>query len=248
MKHLFLLTLFLITGILCFAETPDFTAILSRIDEMGTFDETDFSCQYTVVSEKPGEERSIIQLKLFRRDSEDKFLLLILKPEVQKGEGYLQVGDNSWSYDPESRKFAHFSMKENFQDSEAKNNDFKGSSLVEDYDITFDEEGQLGRYPVYILTLQAKNDEVSYPKLKLWVRKDNSLLLKIESYSLSDRLMRMEYYPGYVQVGDKFIPTKILFIDCIKEGEKTEVTIKDHSVAAIPDSVFTKRYLERVNH
>jgi hypothetical protein len=69
----------------------------------------------------------------------------------------------------------------------------------------------------------------------------------VEDYSLSDRLMRTAYYPKYMKVAERFIPSRMLFVDELKEGEKTQVTIKDASVATLPDSVFTKAYLERVN-
>jgi len=45
---------------------------------------------------KPDEETEVKQAKMFRRDSEDKFVILILKLEIQRREGYLQV-------DPERR-------------------------------------------------------------------------------------------------------------------------------------------------
>jgi hypothetical protein len=39
----------------------------------------------------------------------------------------------------------------------------------------------------------------------------------------------------------------MLEIDNVKVGNKTQITFKDVSVARLPDSVFTKTYLERVN-
>jgi outer membrane lipoprotein-sorting protein len=184
---------------------------------------------------------------MFRRDLEEKFLLLFLEPETQKGQGYLQLEDNLWFYDPESRKFSHSSLKENLEDSETKNSDFRRSSLAEDYEVESYVEEILGKYPVYVLDLVANNDEVPYPRLRLWLHRDNPLVLKVEDYSLSERLMRTAYYPKYMKVSGRFIPSRMLFVDELKEGEKTQVTIKDASVAELPDSVFTKAYLERVN-
>lgn len=229
------------------AAEPDFRAILARVDAMNSFEDTDFSCTYTVVSEKPGEEPAVFKLRLFRRDREDKFLMLFLEPETQKGQGYLQIEDNLWFYDPESRKFSHSSFKENLQESEAKNSDFRRSSLVEDYAVSSYEEGTLGKYAVWILDLKATNDEVSYPRLRLWLTRDRNLVLKVENYSLSDRLMRSAYYPNYAEVQGRYVPSRMLMVDELQEGEKTQVTIKDASVAALPESVFTKSYLERVN-
>jgi len=234
--------------VICVSAEPDFQAMLREIDEIGNFGEEDFSCIYTIVSEKPGEEKEVTQARMFRRDRTDQFLILILKPEVQKGQGYLQVDDNVWFYDPESRKFSHSSLKENIQNSEAKNADLNESSLAEDYEVVDWEEGTLGSFPVYILRMKALNDEVAYPELKMWIRQDKAIVLKNEDYSLSGRLMRTSYYPKYIQVGEKLLPSQILIVDELREGERTQVTMRDATTARLPDAVFTKAYLERVNN
>jgi outer membrane lipoprotein-sorting protein len=229
------------------AQEPDLDAILRSIDEFGTFNDADFSAEYTIVSDKPGEERSIFKARIFRRDSEEKFLLLILEPVLQRGEGYLQVGETGWSYDPESREFAIFNLSDSFQDSEARNSDFDDSDLSDNYRVTGYEEGTLGQYEVYVLDLEALNDTVAYPTMRIWVRRDNYLLLKEEDYSLSGRLLRTSYFPSYARAGGYFIPTKMLFVDNLNEGERSEVTIRNISFDRIPDSVFTRSYLEQVN-
>ena len=69
------------------ASAQDFTAMLETIDEQSNFEGSDFSGIYTIVSERPGEERSVTQARLFRRDTEDQFLLLITQREIQRGQG-----------------------------------------------------------------------------------------------------------------------------------------------------------------
>jgi hypothetical protein len=71
--------------------------------------------------------------------------------------------------------------------------------------------------------------------------------LKAEEYSLSERLMRTSYYPHYARIEDRYFPDKMLFVDELKKGEKTQLTFTDLSIAPLPDSVFTKAYLEKVN-
>lgn len=223
-------------------------AILEKIDKMSNFEGTDFAAQMSLVSEDPesGIEKTTVQQ--YRRDSEDMFLMLIQEPLVKKGQGYLMVEDNLWFYDPESRKFSHTSLKDQFNGSDANNSDFNASSVAEDYDVVSVEETKLGKYEVYLMEIQAKNDEVTYPTQKLWVTRTSSLVLKTEDYSAGGRLMRSSFYPSYGKAGDNVIPTKMIFVDELIEGKKTTITISDISTAAIPDSVFTKSYVERVNN
>jgi outer membrane lipoprotein-sorting protein len=245
-KIIIILCLALFTTIVYGAE-PDFDKILSSIDMMSTFETRDFSSVMTMVSDDPEEGRKVFKINQFRRDRDDKFLLLILEPATQKGQGYLKIKENLWFYDPESRKFSHTSFKESFQGSDANNSDFRSRSYKDDYEVTSWEEGKLGKYEVYIIDLTARHDEVTYPYQKIWVRKDNSLLLKMEDYSLNKRHMRTSFFPNYAKVEDKYLPTKMLFVDELTEGRKTQVTMTNISLDDLPDTVFTKNYLELVN-
>lgn len=249
MKRLISLALGLaVLGGIAFGQTPDFEAMLVDLDERTTFGDGDFSAVYTIISETPGEEREVTQARLFRRDANDQFLILILQPEVQRGQGYLQVDENVWFYDPESRKFERTTIRENIQGSDAQNADLDQNSFGEDYEVVGSAEGTLGSFDVWILDLEATNSDVAYDKVKLWVRKDEALVLKQEDYSVNGRLMRTSLYPRYERVGEKLLPKQVLIIDELNEGERTQLTMSDATTRTIPDSVFSKAYLERVNN
>jgi len=225
---------------------PDFKAMLAEIDAMQDFGKQDYSAVYSIVSEKPGENPSTTQIKIFRRDVQDQIVILIQKPEAQKGQGFLKIDDNMWMYDPSSGNFSHSTMKENINSTDAKNSDFKKYTFATDYDITKTEEAKLGAYEVWILSLTAKNNEVSYQKIRLTIRKDRAVPLKEEDFSVSDRLMRTTLFlPTYIQVGAKLIPAKIKMVDEINKGQQSVLTISDVAVAKLPDSTFTKAFLER---
>jgi len=226
---------------------PAAEQILEDLDTLGNFPGKDYSALFTIVSEKPGEKQSVSQVRVFRRDDRDQFTILVMLPEVNKGQGYLREDDNVWFYDPTSRKFSHSSIKENLQNSEAKNADFTASSLKDDYSIQSIAEGKLGQYPVWILELKAKNNEVPYELLKLHIRKDRTMLLKEEAYSVNGRLMRTTLYPKYVSLENKLLPSQILIIDEINKGEKSQISMAEQSVEKLPDKVFTKAFLEQVN-
>ena len=224
-----------------------FEQILEQNDFRSSFLEVDYSATMTMISEDPEDGISKRVVNIFRRDSEDKFLMLILEPESKKGQGNLRIGDNLWVYDPQSRNFTHTSLKDSFDGTDAKNSDFKRSTLSEDYDVVSWEEGTLGSFNVWILELEATNDEVTYPYLKIWIDQSTNLRLKSEDYSLNMRLMRTSLIPSYTKVGDSYAPTKMIFIDNLVAGKKTQITVTNISIEELPDSVFTKAYVERVS-
>jgi outer membrane lipoprotein-sorting protein len=222
-------------------------SILSKIDNNTNLLGQDLSMVATMIteSEQDGVEKNVV--RMFRRDEGDQFLILFQEPENMKGQGYLQVDETLWFYDPESRKFTHTSMKDSFNDSDANNSDFGTSNLAEDYKIVSSTPGQLGKFTVNVLELTANHDEVTYPSMTLWVNDSPALVLKSESYSLSNRLMRTSYYPSYTQAGNTYVASKMIFVDEVVEGDKTTVTFDKVSTGQLSDDVFTKAYVERVN-
>ena len=222
--------------------------ILQTIDNQSNFEGKDFSATLTMISEDPedGIEKTVVYQ--FRNDDDEKFLLLIKEPTIKKGQGYLLIEDNLWFYDPDSRKFSHTSMKEQFNDSDANNSDFTSSSLIEDYNIVDITEGKLGNYEVNIINLEATNNEVTYPYQTLYIAKNGTVTLKKEEFSKSKTLLRTSYYTQYKIVDNNYVATYMIFQDELIEGKKTTIQISNISTEDIPDSVFTKSYIERVNN
>lgn len=247
MKKRYLATFFLFLGLMLFAK--DYNSLLQEIDKASSFQNSDFSATITIVAEKPGEEREITEAKMYRRDKEEmlRSVMIILKPEAQKGQGYLQIGENLWFYDPESRRFEHSSLRENIQGSDAKNMDFNRSTLAESYKVIQGSEGKLGKFDVWILDLEALDNEAAYARRKIWVRKDLPIVLKSEDYGFSGKLMRTAAFLNYIKINQQYIPSRFIFIDNLNPGEKTQATLSSPSTAKLADSVFSKAYLERVN-
>lgn len=240
-----------VTGLFCvlptaYAQRSDAQQLLARIDEHSNY-QGDVSATFTLRSFDPTEGDELRKARWFRRDADDAFLLLILEPVTQLGQGYLNVAEGFWFYDPESRQFAFTSLGEAFEGSDANYDDFGASSLAEDYVVAAVREGALAAYDVWILELEASHGNVTYPYKTIWVGKDSELVLKSEDNSLTRRLLRVSYFPSYTRIGDSFVADHMVFVDALVEGRTTEVVISEISAATIPDYVFTKAYVERVS-
>lgn len=246
MKTAFFSLLLAFAGSSLAQQNPDFEAVLARTAENSRFP-SDLTATVTLTERDPQEGDELSVVRMFRRDASDTFLMLFERPQTQLGQGYLNVADGLWFYDPESRQFTYTSFEESFGGTGARNSDFQASTLDEDYDVVSGESGTLGNFDVWILDLEATNDEVTYPVRRVWIAKEPNLLLKSEDYSLTERLLRTSYYPSYVRAGDSYIADEFRFVDALVDGKSTRVTLADISTAPIPDSVFTKAYVERVN-
>jgi len=90
--------------------------------------------------------------------------------------------------------------------------------------------------------------------MKVWISEDG-LLRKSEDSSLSGQLLRTTAIPDYYQLGGRYVPKQILFVDALRGAlingsfvnEKTQISIAKPSFSKIADSVFSKTFLETVN-
>lgn len=227
--------------------------ILEKIDSLVTFMDTDFAAEVEIVQTKPEEGQSYTKVALFRRDRDNKYLIVVLKPDSDKGKGYLRNGNNLWLYDPVARRFTVTSAKDRFQGSNARNSDFSRSALAKDYRISKTGREKLGRWDTTIYELEATRDDVTFPRSKIWVTDDN-LIRKTEDYSLSGQLLRTIVIPSYQKVGTRFVPVKVSIIDALrgkqtKDGfqhEATQITFTKPTMDPVPDLVFTQTYLEKM--
>lgn len=230
------------------------SARLKHIDTLLTFTEGDFSAEYTIAQEKPGQGTTISKAAVFRRDGSGTYLILMLEPADDKGKGYLKVDDSLWFYDPADRRFTFTSAKERFRNSNARNSDFSRSNFAGDYEVRGTSREKLGKFDCTVLDLSATNAEVAFPRTKLWVT-DDDLVRKMEDYSLSGTLMRIVATPTYQKVGSHYAPVAVLIVDALRGktiggkflNEKTQITIAKPSLTAQPDSIYSKAYLEKVS-
>ncbi|HAR64273.1 MAG: hypothetical protein DKM50_02310 [Candidatus Margulisiibacteriota bacterium] len=229
------------------------TQIMNSIDELQDI-KTDITAKVKMTQQKVTQGIKATEMIYYRRDKDDSFLILMTGPESEKGNGYLKSGDNFWMYRRNTRTFQHINRDESIGGSDASADDFEKRKLVDLYKPALDGKGLesiveevLGTIPVYKIKLIAKVSDVKYPSLTYWVRKDNLLPLKEQSYSLSGTLMETAYYRKYTLIDGKYVFIQAMFIDEFEKGNKTMVEISGISTKKVEDSVFTKAYLENIS-
>lgn len=229
------------------------TPILKAIDYNYRL-KSDVRADVTMTQQKAGQGTKIIDMAYYRRDADDAFLIAIRAPENEKGNGYLRVGDNFWMYRKNTRTFQHVNRDESIAGTDARGDDFETRKLEELYAPAPGPDGKelfseemLGKVPVYRFELKAKVNDVDYPRQVYWTRRDNSLLLKQESYSGSGTLMQTAYFLKFTEVEGRYVPVKQLFIDEFEKGNRTIVEISSIAPGRLADAIFTKPYLENLS-
>ena len=188
---------------------------------------------------------------VYRRDADDKLMILFTKPKGEAGKGYLRMDKNLWSYDPGTGKWERRTERERIAGTDSRRQDFDESRLAEEYDAAYDGESALGKFKVHALTLKAKEGvDVAYPLVKLWVDQESGNVLKRQEFALSGRLMRTAYYPRWKKVfsdtkkSDVWFPEEMRFFDEVEKANSTVILTKTVDLRPLESNLFTKAWVE----
>lgn len=188
---------------------------------------------------------------IYRRDADDKLMILFTKPKTESGTGYLRMEKNLWFYDPAVGRWERRTERERIAGTDSRRADFDESRLADEYVPSFKGEAKLGKFDTWVLELKAKEGvDVAFPVLKLWIDKASNNVLKRQEFALSGKLMRTAYYPKWKKVfseskkGEVWFPEEMRFYDEIEKSNSTMVLIKNIDLRPLEANMFTKAWLE----
>jgi outer membrane lipoprotein-sorting protein len=215
---------------------------------------SDIKANVSLTQQKTNQGVKKIDVMYYRRDTDNSFLIVMVGPESEKGNGYLRIGENFWMYRRNTRTFQHINRDESIGGSDARGDDFETRNLTELYEGARDANGadkiseeMLGQIPVYRLEVKAKVSDIDYPRKTYWVRRDNALVLKEQAFALNGTLMQTAYYRKYTEIDGHYAPVEQYFIDEFEKGNKTIVQLSGLSTTKLDNAIFTKGYLENLS-
>lgn len=211
----------------------------------------DYKSLVFVKETEKNKEPRLFQALVYRRDDDDKFMILFTKPKEEAGKAYLKIDKNLWNFDPSTGKWERRTEREKLAGTNSRRSDFDESRLTIEYTSKFEGSDKLGTFKVHKIKLTAKEGvDVAYPILKLWIDQAENNILKREEYSLSGKLMRSSFYPKWQKKfskskgADVWIPEEIRIFDELEKGNNTIVQIKETVLDKLEENIFTKAWIE----
>ena len=129
---------------------------------------------------------------------------------------------------------------------EVANGDLARSNFSGDYNPTVIRTERVNGEDHYVLELLAVDRGVTYHRVLLWVNKANYRPLKAEFYSLSNRLMKTCTYENFRDMAGKKRPTRLVMEDALRAGEQSVLEYEQMKLRDLPDKVFSKDYLKKL--
>lgn len=211
----------------------------------------DFQALALVKETEKDKEPKLFQAVYYRRDADDKFMMLFTKPKEEAGKAYLKIDKNLWNFEPSTGKWERRTEREKLAGTNSRKSDFDESRLAEEYTGQFEGEDKLGNFKVHKVKLKAKEGvDVAYPIIGLWIDQQDKNVLKREEFALSGKLMRTMFYPKWQKKfsaskkADVWVPEEIRIFDELEKGNTTIVLIKDVDMNPLAENMFTKAWIE----
>ena len=244
-KKILLAAMMLFIAALAFSQTPTAADLLKRIDENEIYSTIEYEGEMII---DYGNRRYVKVMKAWGRGNTDSFIEFT-NPE-DKGTKYLRTGGRLYVYSPDNEGVMLISghmLKESMMGSDMSYEDtLNNETLASRYDPVIAGSEIVNGRDAWILELKAKKKTESYPSRKLWIDKENSDLLHYELFALSGVKLK-EYTLLKVEViGGRRFPVEGEMSDLMRKGSKTKFVMKNVVLdKPIPDSVFSRRNLER---
>ena len=208
--------------------------------------QSDYRVTARMVSKKPGKKDKTATYEILMK-GQDKTIIKTLEPEMDRGTSLLMLRYDLWVFLQNISKPLRISLQQRLF-GEAANGDIARANFSGDYDPVLTEEVTIKGKTFYVLDLTAKNEKVTYYKVRIWVMKETFYPLKGEFYAVSGKLLKICYFANYKNVLDKMRPTRLVLDNPLVKGQRTIIDYADMRLDDFQDKMFTKNYMKKLKY
>jgi len=197
MRYLLLVSVLLTASPAAAMSDAEMVKLLEQLDNRQR-NSGDYKSLAFIEQKEKGKTDLVYEAVIYRRDVQDKLMIMFTRPKAEAGKGYLRIDKNLFMYDPTVGKWERRTERERIGGTNSQRSDFDESRLAIEFTPAYVGQEKLGKFKVHHLKLSAKKDaDVAYPVIELWVDVKTSNILKQQEKALSGRLMRTSYYPKW---------------------------------------------------
>jgi outer membrane lipoprotein-sorting protein len=172
-------------------------------------------------------------------------VVMVTEPASERGQILLMKGHELWVFLPNVSQPVRLSLAQRLT-GQVANGDLARANFTGDYAPRLLRTDTIGGERYNVLELTAVDRSVTYQRVVYWVRESNSAPYKAEFYSASNRLLKTCTYGQYETMLGKLRPTRLVMEDALREGEKSVLDYSAMKLRDLPDKVFTKDYLKKL--
>ena len=185
-------------------------------------------------------------------ETDGNSMTLITAPAKEKGQSFMKMGNNMWSWNPTIQRLIKMPpsmMSQGWMGSDFSNDDvLKESSLVKDFTHeTVGNETVSGEECCKIELIPLENAGVVWGKILMWGSKADFFEMRIEFYDEEKVLVKTHTASGIAVFDGRKLPSVMTIIPADQPKNKTVVTIKNIKFnIAIDKNFFSQQNMKNV--
>ena len=222
----------------------DAQEVLQRADE-ARFPQEGFEVVVRITSTEDGRPVEGRTLKVLSKGNENTIVLTV-EPASERGQIMLMKERDLWMFLPRVSQPVRLSLAQRLT-GQVANGDIARANFAGDYTPSVAGTQRIGNDNFIVLDLAAVDRKVAYQRVRYWVRQKDYRPHKAEFYSVSGRLLKSCLYEDFRLMGGKVRPARLVMRDALTKGTESTLSYSDLKLRDLPDRIFTKEYLRRLD-
>ena len=175
----------------------------------------------------------------------DNTVVMITEPASERGQILLMKERDLWVFLPNVSQPVRLSLSQRLT-GQVANGDLARANFAGDYNPRLLRTETIDGEKYDVLELTAAERGITYQRVLYWVRESTRAPYKAEFYSVSNRLLKTCTYGKFEKVLGKLRPTRLVMEDALHGGERSVLDYSGMKLRDLPDKVFTKDYLKKL--
>lgn len=197
-----------------------------------------------ITTTRPEEENEVRKYRVLSKGN-DHTVVMTTEPASERGQILLMREKDLWLFLPNVSQPVRLSLAQRLT-GQVANGDLARANFSGDYTPKLLRSDTIDGEAHHVLELTAKERSVTYQRVLYWVKQSNLRPHKAEFYSISNRLLKTCKYENYQPMAGNARPTRLVMEDALRQGEKSVLEYSTMKLRELPDKIFTKDYLKKL--
>ena len=219
-------------------------SIVEKADQV-RFPSEGFQVDIDIANTQSGQTTETRRYRVLSKGNSNT-VVMVIEPASERGQIILMKGRDLWIFMPDVSQPIRLALSQRLT-GQVANGDLARANFAADYHPKILRSETIGGETYQVLELNAVDRGVTYQRVVYWVRQKDNWPFKAEFYSLSNRLLKTCKYENYQTMQGRPRPTRLVMEDALKSGEQSILEYSSMKLRDLPDKVFTKDYLKKLD-
>ena len=225
-------------------DDPAARSIVEKADQV-RFPSEGFQVEINITTTKSGQDPEARKYRVLSKGNSNT-VVMVTEPASERGQIMLMKGRDLWVFMPDVSQPIRIALSQRLT-GQVANGDLARANFAGDYNAKLIRTETIGSESYHVLELSAVDRGVTYQKVIYWVGQKDNWPFKAEFYSLSNRLLKTCRYEKYQTMEGRQRPTRLVMEDAMRSGEQSVLEYGSMKLRDLPDKVFTKDYLKKLD-